>query len=181
MAHDALRRVLRRGDTAVDATAGNGYDTLFVASCVGPEGRVWSFDVQEAALAATRKRLDAASDVAPVTLVHDGHENMGNHLGEGTLLRAVIFNLGYLPGSDKSIITRKDTTLEAIQQSMIRMAPGGVISIHVYTGHDGGSMEREALSKLSALLPYSKWQCMHTFIENKKLRCEHLFLFQKRL
>ena len=180
VAHDALRRALPRGGCAVDATAGNGHDTLFLATCAGPEGRVWAFDVQAAALEATRQRLAAATDAAPVTLVHDGHENLARHLPAEACIHAATFNLGYLPGSDKHIATQYGTTLAALRQLLSRMMPEGIIAIHAYTGHKGGNEELCALMHFAQQLPYNEWQVLHTETANKCLRPEHIFLLQQR-
>ena len=51
-AHRLLAQATPAGGTAIDATAGNGHDTLFLAQCVGANGRVYAFDIQPQALAA---------------------------------------------------------------------------------------------------------------------------------
>jgi predicted methyltransferase len=142
------------GDAAVDATAGNGVDTLFLARTVGPRGRVFAFDVQEAALARTRERLEKARPderqaLAPVTLLLAGHERMREHIPAGLRgrIRAVMFNLGYLPGADPAIITRPSTTIAAMQAALGLLQPGGVLTAVLYPGHPGGDAEAEAVER----------------------------------
>lgn len=143
-----VAHALAPGAVAVDATVGNGYDTCFLAECVGNEGHVYGFDVQAQAISNTRGRLAAAGVLERVTLVEAGHETMDAHLPSGVegCVAAVMFNLGYLPGSDKTCITRPETTLSALDASLRFLAPGGVLSAVLYTGHDGGAAEAKAVT-----------------------------------
>lgn len=189
--HDALARVLVPGCAAVDATAGNGHDTLFLAQGVGPGGEVWAFDVQAAALEATRARLDAAraagQALGRVHLVHAGHEDCLAHLpAPPRTFTVAVFNLGYLPGADrtgaeKPRVTSAATTLEALTALMPRMTRGGIVALHAYTGHRGGTGEARALMALCRALPYTEWSVWHTRTLNKTLRSEHVFLLQRHV
>ncbi len=148
LAHARLAQMLAPGDIAIDATAGNGHDTLFLARQVGPAGRVHAFDIQARALAATRERLAAASLTGRVTLYQAGHEQMRERLPPGLdgQVAAVTFNLGYLPGGDHALVTRPDTTLAALDQAVTLLRPGGLLSVLVYRGHAGGQEEAEAVA-----------------------------------
>lgn len=130
------------GETAVDATAGNGNDTEFLAQTVGSGGHVYAFDIQQQALDATKKRLGDLSDRA--TLILDSHANVSQHVkGE---IGGAMFNLGYLPYSDdQSIITTPDSTIAALDALLGMLKKTGIITISVYDGHEGGSEERDAL------------------------------------
>jgi tRNA A58 N-methylase Trm61 len=141
--HDAVRSVVGPGDNVVDATVGNGHDTLFLAGLVGPEGRVTGFDVQQAAVDSTRVRLESAGVAERVRLVRASHHELGRHC-EGPL-RCVMFNLGYLPGSDKSVITTPGTTIQALDQALELLGPGGLVTIVLYPGHVGGVDEARAV------------------------------------
>lgn len=152
-AHLLMEDRVRPGDAVIDATAGNGHDTLFLARLVGPEGRVWAFDVQEAAVMESRRRLSDAG-ITNSTVIHAGHETMREHVpvewhGQ---LNAIMFNLGYLPGSDKSIITHTETTLQAISSALELLAPRGLLTIAVYPGHDGGTQEQQAITEWAGAL-----------------------------
>ncbi|MCG7344498.1 methyltransferase domain-containing protein [Sporosarcina sp. ACRSL] len=130
------------GETVVDATAGNGNDTFFLAELVGEEGRVFAFDIQQAALEATANRLDELND--RVTLILDSHANIDQYVNGP--IGGAMFNLGYLPYSeDLSIITKPDSTIEAIDKLLGMLKKGGIITISVYDGHEGGKEERDAL------------------------------------
>lgn len=134
-------------DAVLDATAGNGHDTLFLARLVGRSGKVWAFDVQEAAVIETRRRL-AEAGFHEVQVIHAGHETMRDHLPNEWhgRLRGIMFNLGYLPGSDKTVITRTETTLQALSTALDMLAPGGLLTVAVYPGHGGGADEQSAIT-----------------------------------
>ena len=142
-AQEAVAAVLPPGGRAIDATMGNGHDTLFLARQVGPGGRVVAFDIQPEALGATRKRLVEADLEAVVELHCVGHEHLETWIPDhwrGTV-DAVMFNLGYLPGADKSRVTRPETTLAALNQAARLLRPGGLISLMLYRAHPGASAE----------------------------------------
>lgn len=141
-----LESVIELGDCVVDMTAGNGHDTQFLAECVGPEGRVLAFDVQAQAIEESTRRLDEAGMLARVDLYHESHIHVGARLSdERRPVRAGVFNLGYLPGSDKSITTTGEETLEALDALLPVLAPGGLVVLVVYHGHSEGKRERDAV------------------------------------
>ena len=131
-AQEAVKNVLRRGETAVDATVGNGFDTCFLSKIVGEEGRVIGFDIQQSALEATAKRLQA-EDLHNVQLLHKGHETL-SAVAEGTTLSAVMFNLGFLPRSDHQVTTQPETSVAAIRASIKLLRQGGVLTVLTYRG-----------------------------------------------
>jgi predicted methyltransferase len=136
-AHDLVTRFVREGDHVVDATVGNGHDTRFLASLVGAAGRVDGFDIQSGAIEATARELHGLPQVNLHCL---GHEHL-REVVPGPVA-AVMFNLGYLPSGDKTLVTRPDTTLAALDAAWeLLKAPGGILSVVVYPGHAGGSDE----------------------------------------
>ena len=155
LAHTLVRAVLQPGDIAIDATAGNGHDTRFLAECVGPTGTVFSFDIQPAALAATAARLAAAS-LNNVVLLPRSHAEMPSALLDVRPGRvtAVMLNLGYLPRGDKHLTTQTDSTITAIRDGLTLLAPGGIMTIVVYPGHRSGADEATAVERqLNELSP----------------------------
>ncbi len=135
------------GDIAVDATLGNGHDTAFLAGLTGETGIVYGFDIQETAIASTKLRLEENGVIDRVVLFNKGHEHImssipGKHHGR---VSGAIFNLGYLPGGDKSIVTKSDTTISAIEQLLEIMTPEGIIVLVIYHGHPEGMEERDDL------------------------------------
>lgn len=152
LAHLLMRQSLKPGDWVVDATVGNGHDTLLLAELVGSSGRVIGFDVQEAALAAATERVDG---LPQVKLIHAGHENLAEHLpvDRHKRLAAVMFNLGYLPGASKEIMTRSETTLAALKQALTHLKMHGLVTLVLYPGHPGGEEEAEAVRSYAQQLP----------------------------
>ena len=138
---------LHDGDLAIDATVGNGHDTLFLARRTAPRGRVLGFDVQQTALDGAHGRLAAAGLAGQVTLLQCGHQYLGERLPAdwAGAVAAVMFNLGYLPGSDRSRITRAETTLPALQQALASLRVGGRLSVLVYRDHAGAADEAGAV------------------------------------
>lgn len=149
-----MRDHVTSGDIVIDATAGNGHDTLLLAELVGEAGEVFAFDNQADAIESTRSRLAQVGLERRVILLCHGHEQMAQAIPaslHGTL-KAVIFNLGYLPGGDKSHTTQKASTLSALTQAFNLLMPGGMLSIMAYTGHPGGRAEAEAIKQWAAAL-----------------------------
>lgn len=136
-----LSQVIEEGDLVVDATLGNGHDALFLAREVGAQGRVFGFDIQEEAIEASRERLEKEG-YNNFTFYQEGHEKMNKYLDQA---RAFVFNFGYLPGSSKEVITRAETSLEALKQALELLTCPGIISLMFYTGHEGGQSEMEHL------------------------------------
>jgi len=130
---------LGEGDTAVDFTMGNGHDTEFLSRTVGERGKVYAFDVQEAALTSTAARLEASGCPKNYTLILDSHHRVKDYVKEP--IRAGMFNLGYLPGSDKSVTTMRVTTMPAIEAAIDLLDHGGVLLVAVYPGHAEGEAE----------------------------------------
>ncbi|MFA9461014.1 tRNA (mnm(5)s(2)U34)-methyltransferase [Thiohalorhabdus sp. Cl-TMA] len=146
-AHRAVAECLYAGAWAVDATVGNGHDTLFLAQMVGEGGRVDGVDTQTPALSAARARLAEAGVLDRVRLHQGGHERLpyllpGQAAGR---VQAVMFNLGFLPGGEKTLITRPETTLAALDASIALLAPEGRLSVVAYPGHPGGAEECAAV------------------------------------
>jgi predicted methyltransferase len=135
---------LPAGGLAIDATVGNGHDTVFLANQVGPTGRVYGFDVQASALEAAARRTRGLDQVR---FIHAGHEQMVARVPADAAgrINAIMFNLGYRPGGERSIVTRPETTLAAFRQGLDLLAPGGRMSLVLYPGHEGGAEEAEAV------------------------------------
>ena len=147
-AHELLGETLSEGDLAIDATAGNGHDVAFLAEQVGSSGKVYAFDLQKDAIEATA-RLLAEKGVENIELHQCGHERMDEVLPPEIMgqVAAVTFNLGYLPGGDKSVVTQTTTTRMALRLSMDLLRPGGLLVVVAYRGHPGGPEECEAVQE----------------------------------
>ena len=150
MAHDFLAQVITQEDIVVDATMGNGHDTLFLAKLAK---QVYSFDIQKQALEKTSQRLQEAG-LTNAELILQGHETVDQFVRE---VKAAIFNLGYLPSADKSIITQPQTTLEALDKLCHMLVKGGRIAIMIYYGHEGGDIEMDAVMDFVSQLPQQEY------------------------
>ena len=144
---------LGEGDVAVDFTMGNGHDTEFLSKTVGEFGHVFAFDIQEQALASISERLARTGCPDNCTLILDSHHNVKKYVD--VPIKAGMFNLGYLPGSDKRVTTMRSTTLPAIEAAISLMAPDAIILIAVYPGHPEGEAEGKLVCEyLSGLSRY---------------------------
>ena len=154
LAHHAVSQILRTGDIAIDLTIGNGFDTLFMSKCVGLLGRVYGFDVQSAAIQATQTLLNQHSQFSNVSLIHESHSQWKNFIPIETKyqIATVMMNLGYLPGSDKALVTQANSTLAAMDIALEWLKPGGMLSIIAYTGHPGGQLEADSVQAQLQLL-----------------------------
>lgn len=153
-AHDILRRCIRPGDTAFDATVGNGYDTAFLLDCVGAEGLVIGCDIQPEAIEATTALLHAHPNKERVRLYCQSHDNVGVILRQSGVqsLRAAVYNLGYRPRGDKAIITQTETTITSLVECLSYIEPGGSIVVVAYRGHSGASEEADAVQAFASAL-----------------------------
>lgn len=165
MAHLFIGEVLTHGGTAIDATAGNGHDTLFLARQVGPAGRVYAFDVQEQALLKTRKLLEGHGLAGQVTLFQAGHEEM-DRLVCGPV-DAMLYNLGYLPGAGQALITQPETTIASLRAAVRLLRRGGRIGLVGYPGHPGGEVECNAVLQFAACLDRALYNVIKISMVNR--------------
>ena len=180
--HWLLQQRVRPGDFVVDATAGNGHDTLFLANLVGPTGRVFAFDVQAEAVAATSARLEAAGVLERCEIFHAGHEELASKVPAGLhgTLAAVMFNLGWLPGFHKQCITTTATTMTAVTQALDFIRPGGLLTVVVYPGHEGGDEESAAISQWASVLPSNTHEVRHVRSPNRQKKSPECWAIRKR-
>lgn len=142
---------LREGGIAVDFTMGNGHDTEFLCRTVGSAGRVYAFDIQQAAVDSADANLSASGCPRVYTLIHDSHHRVREYVHEK--INAGMFNLGYLPGGDKRITTLRETTMPAVEAAVSLLADDGILSVAVYPGHAEGAAEGAMLEQYLSTLP----------------------------
>ena len=157
-AEELIRQTVEPGARVIDATMGNGYDTQWLAELVGESGHVYGFDIQLEAVNRTRDRLAAAGLENRATLFHAGHEHIAELVGEP--VDAAVFNLGWLPGTDKALRTRAETTLTAVNAALDRLKEGALMTICVYPGHPEGRDELDRLIAWGRALPGEKYDVM---------------------
>lgn len=178
--HSLLNMTVQKGDIVIDATVGNGHDTLKLAALVGGEGRVYGYDVQKQAIESTQNKLEEAGLAEAVELLHNGHENIKELTLNEASVSAVVFNLGYLPSGDKSVITLPDTTLEAINSALPILKKGGIISLMIYHGHEGGKEEKDAVTDYVSQLPQKEYNVLRYGFINQKNNPPFLIVIEKK-
>lgn len=190
--HKLITDRLQPGEYAIDATAGTGADTLFLARTCGRRGHVYAFDIQQEALDLTRARLDKqleldkvqrTSTLATVTLFKESHSRMVDALPKELQgkVGAIMFNLGYLPteGANHSLITETDTTLDALEASISMLRPRGIITTVLYPGHAGGDAEAAAVEQWASSLPSTVGQVI-IYRQIQKQEAPYLIAIEKK-
>ncbi|AZN42961.1 class I SAM-dependent methyltransferase [Paenibacillus albus] len=191
MAHKLVKERAAIGDTVIDATCGNGIDTQFLCELVGPRGTVYAFDIQAEALERTRLRLlggrEAESDevmadrMAKLQLVHASHAEMDKQVAADAhgKVAAVMFNLGYLPGADQSVITTTEGTIAALAAAIALLRKGGILTVVLYPGHPGGAEEADAVTRFASELPQQLAQAV-LYRMAQKAEAPYLLAIEKR-
>src|SRR5512137_1186924 len=157
LAWTLLRGAVQAGDLVIDATAGNGHDTVFLAGCVGENGRVLAFDVQEAAIRSASERVETAGFSSRVEFHQASHASIAEHAKPGSVT-VVMFNLGYLPGEDHQLTTESAETISALDAAALVLKPGGIISVVCYPGHEAGVGESAAVETWMASRAANGWR-----------------------
>lgn len=200
LAHAALERACaafcRSGSAEeppvlVDATLGNGHDAAFLLRCAPPEALVLGVDIQPRAVRSATERLNAVHETRQdcrVQIFCRGHEELPQIWAElapgdrNRPLLAGVFNLGWLPGGDKSCRTRADSTLAALDFLLERLMPQGCLSVHCYSGNAGGPEEEQAVLRRAAALPPRRWRVIRCADVNREPcggRAESLILMER--
>ncbi|AEG00986.1 tRNA (mnm(5)s(2)U34)-methyltransferase [Methylomonas methanica] len=181
IAHDTIGQTLQSGDIVVDATVGNGHDTVFLAENVGRGGKVFGFDVQPQAIQVTRQRIRQLGLDARVTLFHASHADMAQHIPQQFhgCIQAIMFNLGYLPGADKSVITQTQSTLQAVGAACRLLGAQGVITVTAYPGHAGGDEETHYLTHWLQQLDSADYSVETVFSQHHQAHAPRLFVIKK--
>ncbi|MEC9484471.1 MAG: class I SAM-dependent methyltransferase [Candidatus Izemoplasma sp.] len=161
-AHTLAKKHIQKDSVVVDATCGNGHDTVFLANLTDT---LYAFDIQQDAIKNTLNRLNQNA-IGHVTLIHDSHINISQHVSQK--IDFVMFNLGYLPGGDKSITTKSDSTVQAIKNLFPKLNSKGLIVLVVYVGHTAGEIESHALiHDLKRLSKLEYFVTMHRLINHE--------------
>lgn len=180
VAHFWWTQHLRSGDIAVDATCGNGFDTAALAKLLLPQlsGSLFAMDLQDKAIVATKQRVAAEvgqEAALGVTFLRQCHSQFPLSLLPATV-KLIVYNLGYLPGGDKTVTTQGASTLASLGAALPLIAPGGAISITCYPGHPAGAEELAAILSWAVSLDYRLWGCCHHHWVNRPLSPTWLLL-----
>lgn len=178
--HTLLRQIVKTGDTVIDATVGKGNDTLFLAQLVGQTGHIHGFDVQQEAITITKEKCLQAGVLEQVSLHHIGHEHAHTFIEPDCEVGAVIYNLGYLPGSDKRITTMRESTLASIAALLPRLRDGGLMLLVIYSGHMQGKDEKEGVLEYVTTLDQNDYSVLQYGFINQKNNPPFLLAIEKR-
>jgi ubiquinone/menaquinone biosynthesis C-methylase UbiE len=149
-----ISKIITGDSIAIDATLGNGHDTLFLAR---KAKHVHGFDVQIEALENTKKRLKE-NGFDNVTLHHESHHKMDAVIP--FQVDVIMFNFGYLPGGRKTITTQKETSALALEKACKLIKPGGIITLALYIGHKEGAEEAALIEETIKHLPKSRFEAI---------------------
>ena len=182
MAHHYWSTLGLKGELVIDATCGNGHDALILAqlALTEDEGKLLLIDLQEEALAQSKRRLQ--EELSPkvlerIEIQHGCHSTFPSTIEKGTV-KLVVYNLGYLPGGDKSKTTTTTASLASIENALPLITSGGALSITCYPGHPEGAAEEAAILELMTTLLPTEWSCCHHRWSNRK-NSPSLILLQK--
>ncbi len=172
-----LQMIIKEGDQVVDATAGNGFDTLYLAGIVGKSGHVYAFDIQSEALAITQKKLIATDLADRVTLINDGHEKLDLYVK--VQVTAVIYNLGYRPGGCREKTTKQATTIKSLSKALLMLKNKGLAVLVIYPGHGEGKIEKDQLLKYCGRLSPREYNVLHLYLANQPNEPPELLVIQR--
>ncbi|MCE5319058.1 MAG: class I SAM-dependent methyltransferase [Parachlamydia sp.] len=178
LAHTYWKKLVQPGDILIDATCGNGHDTLTLAR-LHPR-LLYAIDIQPTALESAHKRLDqelSSSLLSSIKFIEGSHAQFPPQITPASV-KLLVYNLGYLPGGDKATTTQSSTTLESVAKALELVVPGGAISITCYPGHEEGAREEAALLSFAEQLDKQVWSCCHHRWINRK-QAPSLLLLQK--
>ena len=175
--HHILSEKLAPGDRAVDATVGNGWDTLKMCEIVGAKGKVYGFDIQPEAIEHTKQRLEDNGCALQAELFCCSHSEAGERIHEP--VKAFTMNLGYLPGGDKGVVTKRDSTVQALEALVELLVSGGVGTVLVYYGHEGGKEEKAAVEAFMEGLAPGGGQVTRMAVVNRKNCPPVLYVLEK--
>jgi tRNA G37 N-methylase Trm5 len=168
--HDVVKRHIKPQHICIDATCGNGHDTLFLAQL---SNHVFAFDIQAQAVQSTAKRL-AENDVSNVTLFHQSHDTISDTIHRN--IDIVMYNLGYLPYGDRTMTTTPETTVNSLKQVLSILALNGLITITIYVGHDGGLEESQQIEAFVKTLDKHDYTIVKYEHINRKLAPYAIFI-----
>ena len=159
MVHRFLREQVKPGAFCIDATAGRGRDTALLCQLAGPAGRVIAMDIQQEAVDSTKQLLADRGLTAEVLLAD--HARLRELAEEGTV-DCIVFNFGRLPGGDPKLVTKKESSVAAVEAALGLLKPGGVLALALYYGKENGYEEKAAVEECLARADsrkYSVLQC----------------------
>ncbi|WP_066873730.1 tRNA (mnm(5)s(2)U34)-methyltransferase [Clostridium mediterraneense] len=169
--HSIIENNIKNKNIAIDATLGNGYDTDFLKDRFS---KVYSFDIQEKAVNSYKKK-----SIYNVEVILDSHEYFNKYISNDIKIDCIVYNLGYLPGSDKSITTKRESTIKSIEIALELLNPNGLILIAMYPGHEEGLREKEEILKLAKKLNTREYGVLYQEFINRPNNPPCLIIIEK--
>ncbi|WDV47893.1 class I SAM-dependent methyltransferase [Clostridiaceae bacterium M8S5] len=169
---------IKPNSLVVDATMGNGNDTLQLAKLVKDQGKVYSFDIQIVAIEKTREKLLTHNLLDTVVLINDTHENIDTYIESN--IDFAVFNLGYLPSGDHTIVTKPSSTIKALELCLNKLNANGIVTISIYYGHNGGIEEKKAVEDYLSSLPQKEYNIVKMDFINQANNPPILIVIEKR-
>lgn len=128
----------------VDATCGRGEDTLFISNLLNDNGHIDAFDIQMDAINSTKQKL-IDNNITNVDLFNQSFTTINPENYD-----LFVFNLGYLPGGNKTITTMHEDSLYIIRKIIdyIPLNLNSLLVIAVYPGHEEGKLESDVIDEL---------------------------------
>jgi SAM-dependent methyltransferase len=180
LAHSYWQRLLSPTDTVIDATCGNGQDTLTLAKLCS-EGTLYAIDILPRAIELSTAYLCqnlTAEQMKRIRLIQGCHSHFPAVIQPATV-KLIVYNLGYLPGGgNKNLTTMVDSTLLSFQNALPLIQNGGAISIALYPGHPEGLREQEKILLFVRELSPKIWNICHHQWPNR-VNSPSLLLIQK--
>lgn len=167
-AHEEWKKHLRTGDRAIDATCGNGHDTLALSKL--NLSHIYAFDIQEKSIQATKSRVGFQKNIS----YHLGCHSL--FLSVNAPIHLIVYNLGYLPGGKKGLTTITSTTLKSLEKGLKLLSIGGLISMTLYPGHPEGKREEDALLDYVTTFSPKNFQITHHRVLNRSTAPSLLFI-----
>jgi tRNA G37 N-methylase Trm5 len=180
LAHQYWAALVKADDIVIDATCGNGLDTLALAR-FKPK-RIYALDIQKSALDSAGELINkhlSAVDQEKIEWVLTSHVIFPSEILDNSV-KLIVYNLGYLPKGDKSIVTKPETTLQSLENALKLITLGGCISLTCYPGHPEGAKEERDLLEYAAKLHPKEWSCCHHCWLNRN-QSPSLLIIQKKM
>ncbi len=156
LAQQLLAGTVKPGGLYVDATCGNGHDTLFLCRLAGPEGHVIGLDIQPMAVQATNTLLaQNGMDRIGQAILAD-HRDLLRFAPAGSA-DCVMFNFGWLPGAAHTVHSQAEASVAAVRAALEALKPGGVLSAVLYSGKVIGRSEKQAVLDYLQGLPLTRY------------------------
>ncbi|EPP34479.1 rRNA methylase family protein [Chlamydia ibidis] len=176
LSHAIFRDIVRPGDLVVDATCGNGRDSLVLARILQGVGRLVVYDIQDYALENARKLFASTLSMQESSIIQ--LKKMSHEFVEEKGAKLFHYNLGYLPSGDKSITTLVASTIASIRRALDFVSDDGAITVVCYPGHEEGEKETREIIAFGETLSPKIWQ-VNLFRLINRTKAPQLILFRR--